>query len=158
MEAIGFLVGLLLERVYIFVVHMDFVFQMSAKVGFFLSERQWWGAQSRQQGAEWALPLSCSYRRRGWACRTQREPELESRRRGWPGRLGHLRVVWPYSPLMPLRSGMGHHERLELEPGGAVLISPKPTCPGPHAHLKGIGHGGGRGGWQPGLGLCGHSA
>lgn len=40
---------------------------------------------------------------------------------------------------MPLRSGMGHHERLELEPGGAVLLSPKPSSSGSHTYqyLKG---------------------
>lgn len=86
-----------------------------------------------------ASPLNYFYCHLGWACRTQSEPVLTDKE-GWSG----MAIV----SFVPLRSGlgyhMGHHERLELEPGGAVLLSPKRSSSGSHTYqyLKGIGHGG----------------
>lgn len=50
-----------------------------------------------------------------------------------------------------------HNHRLESEPAGAALVSPKPIFSGPHSHLKKIGHeeGGQVVAW---LLLCDHSS
>ena len=85
-ENINFFIELLLEKVYILIGCMNFVFKISAKAGFCLSDG---GAECRAGRLCEPSPLSCSYCHPGWACRTHSECVLTVKE-GWGGQ-----TDWP---------------------------------------------------------------